>query len=135
VWTGAWAPGARLFATGSRDKQLRVWSFDPAAPACPAEPALSLSRLRAAVTAVAFAPVPLQGALALAVGFECGAVSLLRLEEGSAGELSAREVWDAGPLLRHAAAVRAIRWLASADALHMATCSSDHALRVFRVER
>lgn len=112
IWSGSWAPGARLLATGSRDKVLRIWTFNPDRPAAPDSAAVSLSNLPAAVTAVAFAPAhsrPAEGLDAsceggaevhlLAVGFESGHLRVLRVARDAAGTVTADEVCAlAGPV-------------------------------------
>lgn len=78
IWSAAWAPHGRAFATGSRDKVLKVWPFDPDQPEVPAAPVVSWTGLRAAVTAVAYAPVPCgDGRDVLAVGYEDGQLELV----------------------------------------------------------
>lgn len=77
IWAAAWAPHGRTFATGSRDKVLKVWAFDPEQPQVPSAPVATASGLRAAVTAVAFAPGPSAiGLDVLAVGYEDGQLEL-----------------------------------------------------------
>ena len=80
IWSAAWAPGGDMFATGSRDKALKVWLFDTSAPAVPAKPAAVVAGLQAAVTAVTFAPRrSAVGGCVLAVGLENGDVELLSI--------------------------------------------------------
>ena len=93
VWSGSWSPDSRLIATGSRDRQVRVWPFDPSNPSCPTQPLLTLSKLAAPVTAVAFAPsLDARGAALLTVGLENGAVSVLRISPGHDGCLESSTV-------------------------------------------
>jgi WD40 repeat protein len=87
IWSVAWAPCGDMFATGSRDKVLKLWLFDGSAPAAPAKPAAVVSGLRAAVTALAFAPRrSATGGNVLAVGMENGDVEIFSVQvDGSAG--------------------------------------------------
>lgn len=77
IWSAAWDPDGDIFATGARDKVLKLWLFDSSTPVVPAKPAAVVPGLQAAVTAVAFAPrkSPSGGNL-LAAAFENGDVEL-----------------------------------------------------------
>lgn len=136
IWTTAWSHDSRLLATGSRDKVLRLWSFDPSNPALPRSPAATFAGMPDAVTSVAFAPRragPSQDGHLLAVGCANGDLALWQVN-GAQGAVSAETVWCARGSHRHCANVRAIRWNLMLDgSLKMATCGSDHALRIFSV--
>lgn len=97
IWAAAWAPHGRAFATGSRDKVLKLWPFDPAAPQVPAAPVATVSGLQAAVTAAAFAPEPsAQGLDVLAVGFENGDVELFAVGTPAGGTARLERVCPPG---------------------------------------
>lgn len=86
IWAAAWAPHSRAFATGSRDKVLKVWALDPERPEVPSAPAATAAGLRAAVTAVAYAPVPSAAGLdVLAVGYEDGQLEMFVVGSGAGG--------------------------------------------------
>lgn len=78
IWAADWSPSGSFFATGSRDRVLKVWRFDPACPTMPTTAAAVLGGRRAAVTALAFMPLlPPAAADILAIGYEDGSLELL----------------------------------------------------------
>eukprot|EP00892_Ulva_mutabilis_P001225 jgi/Ulvmu1/11102/UM070_0018.1 len=135
IWAATWAPHGRAFATGSRDKVLKVWQFDPAAPQVPTAAAATASGLQAAVTAAAYAPVPsAQGLDVLAVGFESGDLELFTAGATSGGAVALDRVWQAGPEQRHAAAVKCLEFQCMPDGtVKLASSGADHSLRVLHV--
>ena len=112
VWSCAWSSDGRLFASGSRDRTVRLFAFhlswaegeEPSLSIHPADSAL-LPPFKGAVTAVAFAPLLSSPPSAthphpdgsasydLAVGEESGAVSLWRLRLPSSSLTSSPPTW------------------------------------------
>jgi WD40 repeat protein len=106
------------------------------------KPCVALS-LPAAVTSVAFAPASstaTDGSVTwhLAVGLEDGSVQLWRIAEtgGEAAGLppvAASCVWQASRFHVHAGAVRRLAWRRRNGAMQLATCSEDHAIKLFNI--
>lgn len=99
--------------------------------------------LPAAVTSVAIAPassVASDGSVTwhLAVGLEDGSVQLWRVAETGAEAAglpshAASSVWQAPKFNAHAGAVRRLAWRERQSSLQLASCSEDHAIRLFDV--
>jgi WD40 repeat protein len=56
IWAADWSSDARFFATGARDKAIKIWPFDPENPQIPGSPFLEMKNLHAPVTALSFIP-------------------------------------------------------------------------------
>lgn len=100
--------------------------------------------LPAAVTSVAFAPAAAnatEGAAThashLAVGLDDGGVQVWRVDQTGCGAgdgaaaVSASCVWQASRFDAHTAPVRRLCWRQRPGCAQLATCSEDHAVRVF----
>ena len=106
-------------------------------------PCATLS-MPAAATGVAFAPRAAgagdDGSRTshLAVGLDDGGVQIWRVAlPSSSAESSAAAsecVWQASVFQAHAAAVRRLRWRMHGSGAQLATCSEDHAVKLFEVE-
>lgn len=142
VWAGTWAPDGRTFATGSRDKLVKVWVVSDGAEgrATAVREVTKLPAFRESVTALAWGAQNV-----LAVGLENGG---LELWQGDLDGLRLTRRFDAG--LCHVAAVHRIRWKSGyadrpagerkseeasrRERLQLATCGADHAVRIFSID-
>jgi WD40 repeat protein len=147
VWAASWAPDGRTFATGSRDKLVKVWGVSDGVSDGRAAGVRQVGKLPVfseSVTALAWGA---RGVLA--VGLENGG---LELWQGEPSGLRLTRRFEAG--LCHVAAVQRIRWKsgppletrkaggrdsedggrADGKRLQLATCGADHAVRIFSVE-
>lgn len=106
IWACAWL-SEHTFATGSRDKRVKVWSVDKA------EPIREPLQFPAAVTALAARPA--SAGPELAVGLESGEVRV-----------------GSSTVLHHAAAVRRLRWQPGGPLL--LSVSSDRSIRIYECE-
>lgn len=140
VLGAAWAPGDALFATASRDASVKLWTMSESGPS--QKPCATLS-LSATVTSVAFAPVSSTASDGsatwhLAAGTEDGLVQVWQIAE-TGGEaagfppVATSCVWQASPFDAHAGAVRRLAWRRRTDCMQLATCSDDHAVKLFEV--
>jgi WD40 repeat protein len=175
IWDAAWAlsvggggfrggsgGGDSLFATGGRDKRVKLWTVsggtsasfsDASATATGANETssvtVSMSRelpvFGAAVTAVAFALRRWSGArLVLATGLEDGRILIW----AGASPQSWAAVASVAPNDCHAAAIRAMSWQPqlswgggeggkeddeACDRMTLASCGGDHSVRLFGV--
>ncbi|GAQ91522.1 hypothetical protein KFL_008000030 [Klebsormidium nitens] len=142
VWAGTWAPDGRTFATGSRDKLVKIWavSYGADGRATGVREVTRLPAFRESVTALAWGARNV-----LAVGLENGG---LELWQGEPGGLSLTRRFDAG--LCHVAAVHRIRWksgyadrwagdsrqaeASQSERLQLAACGADHSVRIFSID-
>ncbi|KAJ2382188.1 Elongator subunit elp2, partial [Coemansia sp. RSA 2603] len=136
IWDAAWAPGARVFATASRDRSVRLWHVDPAsAAASDVVAAPVVLAFPDAVTAVDFVPHEVNGRWVLAAALECGRVFVLSAraqDEGVPAEWVPQEL---PPECAHVAAVNRLAWCphGDANAWLLASVSDDHTLRISRI--
>ncbi|KAF9278599.1 Elongator subunit elp2 [Mortierella alpina] len=134
LWDCSWSHDDTMFATGSRDKTIKIWSQRNGAWA-----AIATLKLPEAVTAVEFAPqVPgREGEHVLAAGLEDGRVFLFKaLSEQP-------EMW--APLgeikreLTHVGTVNGLAWRLAQDEagsknkLQLASGGVDHSVRLFNI--
>ncbi|KAJ2306269.1 Elongator subunit elp2 [Coemansia sp. RSA 2704] len=125
VWDVAWAPGARFFATASRDKTVKLWAPDADAPP------VTLA-FPDAVTAVDFVPERVGARFVLAAALECGRVFVLAAPDAGAGVPTQWTPREIAPEHAHSAFVHRVRWcpVGSAAAWLLASASADHTLRI-----
>ncbi|KAJ2373246.1 Elongator subunit elp2 [Coemansia sp. RSA 2611] len=125
VWDVAWAPGARFFATASRDKTVKLWAPDADAPP------VTLA-FPDAVTAVDFVPERVGARYVLAAALECGRVFVLAAPDAGAGVPTQWTPREIAPEHAHSAFVHRVRWcpVGSAAAWLLASASADHTLRI-----
>ncbi|KAL3676690.1 hypothetical protein R1sor_026638 [Riccia sorocarpa] len=77
IWSCSWSHCDRFFATGARDKVVKIWTILDADPEVRVQNVLTLPPFKTGVTALSWGPkVPDQKAYLLAVGLEDGSVEL-----------------------------------------------------------
>ncbi|KND04539.1 Elongator subunit ELP2 [Spizellomyces punctatus DAOM BR117] len=140
IWDGAWSHDVRFFATGSRDKTVKIWAkqFDGTS-----WKALTTLKFGEGVTAVDFAPRLIANSYILAAGLEDGRIQVfqLSLEDNNASWTESVSIplddCHAGPVKSVAWRTRRIqadeRSSTSTEVLQLATCSEDHSVRLFSV--
>lgn len=128
MWTGAWHPDNRTFATGSRDKTVKVWLADTANKGT-LTLLYTLPAFDSPVTSLDFHPTVASGFLA--VGLESG--SLLFYKAGPEKADLAKTIDDR---LSHDAAVLRVKWgpgKPKEGAALLATVSEDTTFGVWQV--
>ncbi|XP_078432855.1 elongator protein 2 isoform X3 [Wolffia australiana] len=137
IWACAWNPIECHFATGSRDKSVKLWAVRGEA----VTPALTLPLFGSGVTALAWAVPGGHHSLnssVLAVGMESGLIELWSITGGGhAGSvLRAEPATRIDPLLCHVARVSRLRWREvrpSGEIMELASCGTDNCVRVLQV--
>nr|CAB3481309.1 unnamed protein product [Digitaria exilis] len=144
IWACSWNPFGYEFATGSRDKTVKIWRVQDTSSV---KLLATLPQFRDSVTALAWmGRDSASNAGILAVGMDNG---LIELWSVSGGRASAGDTSDSSPLIAacmlqfdplmcHVSTVHRLRWREpdSSDeksALELASCGADHCVRVFDV--
>lgn len=144
IWACSWNPFGYEFATGSRDKSVKIWCVQDASSV---KLLATLPQFRDSVTALAWMGHDrASNAGILAVGMDNGLIELWSVSGGRASPGSTPEssplraacMTRFDPLLCHVSTVHRLRWRepdSSNDisALKLASCGADHTVRVFEV--
>ncbi|EPS62138.1 elongator protein 2 [Genlisea aurea] len=139
IWSCSWHPRRHRFATGSRDKTVKVWEVGGDSSS-PVELARTLPPFGSSVTAVSWAE---DGRLA--VGMESGLIEVWSFlsapSSSSNGESVAVVRFD--PFACHVSSVRRLRWRRRRKndeqeedgELWLASCGDDNCVRIFKLSR
>lgn len=123
IWTGGWSHDDTYIATGSRDKKVKLWKKREEKWTLDS----SLPVFKQSVTALAWT-TSLQPYL-LAVGLENGQISFWVQRAQTEWNC----LYDVPASLCHVRTVRRLLWKQTQGALEIASCSSDHTVRIFKV--
>lgn len=146
IWACSWNPFGHQFATGSRDKTVKLWTIEDNSFV---KQLATLPTFRESVTALSWAgrDRSLNTGL-LAVGMDNGLIELWSLSGGKVAiGISGSEQSQFGaalamrfdPFLCHVSTVHRLAWRKPADrdesgTLELASCGADHCVRVFKVQ-
>jgi elongator complex protein 2 len=145
IWSCNWSPDDKYFATGSRDKYVKIWKYSMSGSTPVASEASCLPAFASAVTAVAWAPLETSGnscrVRVLAVGLEDGRIQVWAARQSADSDdalLDWCEIVQIDSQLTHGAAVKRLSWRPSASAsasasasLSLASCAADSTVRLF----
>lgn len=131
VWCCAWAPDARMFATGSRDGKVCLWAkSDTTSDTSLKEYALLGSPLEAGASVTALACTGRGARCVLAVGLETGAVDIYRADD-----------WHLLHRMDHSSAhhltVKRLTFnpkYEGSDETLLASAGADHVVRIHRLK-
>lgn len=143
IWACSWNPFGHEFATGSRDKTVKIWAVDKGSSSV--KQLMTLPQFSSSVTALSwFALGDQRNNGFLAVGMENGLIelwslSVSRTEDGSATVPSVTLVTRLDPFMCHVSSVQRLAWRtsqASGDckSILLASCGADHCVRIFEVK-
>lgn len=143
IWSCSWNPFGHEFATGSRDKSVKIWTIEMGSSV---KQLMTLPQFNSSVTALSWAGLDrLSNNGLLAVGLENGLIELWSLSvngtgEGSLSEKSATAALAArlDPFLCHVSTVHRLAWRnseksADSRSTELASCGADHSVRVYEV--
>uniref|UniRef100_A0A0E0AX08 Elongator complex protein 2 n=1 Tax=Oryza glumipatula TaxID=40148 RepID=A0A0E0AX08_9ORYZ len=145
IWACSWNPFSYEFATGSRDKTVKIWSVQDSSSV---KLLVTLPQFHDSVTALAWTGRDrASNAGILAIGMDNGMIELWNISGGRASTdssgsgsspLSFACMLRFDPLLCHVSTVHRLRWQKSdssdeKSALQLASCGADHCVRVFEV--
>lgn len=143
IWACAWNPFGQEFATGSRDKTVKIWAVDGSSSV---KQLSILPQFHDSVTALAW--VGRERSInsgILAVGMDDGLIELWSVSAGktAAGHDSEPSAFSAvlsirfDPVLCHVSTVLRLAWrercAGDSRATELASCGADQSVRVFKV--
>ncbi|XP_076053980.1 elongator complex protein 2 [Oratosquilla oratoria] len=134
IWSCAWFPNSKYFITASRDKQLVVWKLEGDERWVKE----AVTTENDAVTAVSVAKVseaPMEDAYLIATGLESGIINLKSYRPSNTSE-----PWgttqQVNPCHRKTVRRLCFHYCEVEDqqsGLHLASCSNDHAVHIYRI--
>ncbi|KAJ1702432.1 hypothetical protein LUZ63_002211 [Rhynchospora breviuscula] len=138
IWACSWNPVKHEFATGSRDKTVKIWSVNKDSSSV--NLLSTLPQFRDSVTALAWCACnQFRNTGLLAVGMDNGFIEIWDVTSGSleAPAFSATCAIRLDPFLCHVSTVYRLRWKEVNDSesgiLKLASCGADHSVRLFDV--
>lgn len=131
IWACSWNPHCHEFATGSRDKMVKIWAVENGNSV---RQLMVLPQFNCGITALSWAGHGCSDSdELLAVGMEDGLIELWSLSKVAAA-LAVR----LDPFLCHVSTVHRLAWRSDsqsedASTMQLASCGADHSVRVFKV--
>ncbi|KAF9419312.1 Elongator subunit elp2 [Podila epigama] len=141
LWDCSWSADDSMFATGSRDKTIKIWAKKDAADSA-SWTSIATIKLPEAVTAVEFSPLVSNTRHILAAGLEDGRIFLFE------SNVDSPETWKPlGEIKReftHVGTVNGVTWRLVKEKedgasdhhhnlLQLASCGTDHSVRLFNI--
>ncbi|KAG6396598.1 hypothetical protein SASPL_142751 [Salvia splendens] len=141
IWACSWNPFGHEFATGSRDKTVKIWQLVNGSSV---KVLMTLPTFQSSITALSWLGVDSQKNHGLlAVGMENGLVELWTLSNtrnnyGDVAAITATLAVRFDPFLCHVSAVHRLRWRSAkkgedSRSVQLASCGADHCVRLFQV--
>jgi elongator complex protein 2 len=142
IWSCSWNPHGHEFATGSRDKTVKIWAVDKESSSV--RQLMTLPQFTSSVTALSWVGLPdRRNDGILAVGMENGQIELWSLsynrqDNGSivVPDFAATLLVRVDPFICHASTVNRLAWRKNEEdrkSLQLASCGADNCVRVFDV--
>ncbi|KAK9750430.1 hypothetical protein RND81_02G196400 [Saponaria officinalis] len=135
IWACTWNPFGHEFATGSRDKTVKIWGIDNKSSV---KLLLTLPPFSSSVTALSWLGVGHQSKHGLlAIGMENGLIELWHLCQTASG-FTANVAVRLDSFMCHASSVQRLAWRNSEKGddcrnVQLASCGADNCVRVFEV--
>lgn len=162
IWACSWSPCDRFFATGSRDKSVKLWVVEDCGGACTVTKAGNLPQFKSSVTALSWAPETFCGEYLLATGTEEGLLQLWKVRPILVNRVNGMNDVSSHPeridrfeiaclfhfdqFSCHVASVNRLTWNEKSNDTHerqdcipfwkemqLASCGADHTVRLFNV--
>ncbi|XP_010279373.1 PREDICTED: elongator complex protein 2 [Nelumbo nucifera] len=144
IWTCSWNPFGYEFATGSRDKTVKIWAVVENGSSV--KQLMALPQFNSSVTALSW--VGRNRSMNhgfLAVGMESGLIELWSLFGRTDGESTALPKFNASlavrfnPFMCHVSTVQCLAWRNSEESgdggsLQLGSCGADNCVRVFDIK-
>lgn len=136
IWSCSWNPRGHEFATGSRDKTVKIWAVEKESSSV--KQLMTLPQFTSSVTALSWAGLPhRRNNGVLAVGMENGQIELWNLSfkrQDNAPGSAANLLFRVDPFKCHASTVNRLAWRENEEnnkSLQLASCGADNCVRVF----
>lgn len=135
IWACAWNPSGHDFATGSRDKTVKIWAVENESSV---KPLLTLPPFSSSVTALSWLGLDRETKRGLiAVGMENGHIELWGVSTRTR-DVTANLVLRLDPFMCHASTVQRLAWryqekVEDCQNMQLASCGADNCVRVFEV--
>lgn len=141
IWSCSWNAHGHEFATGSRDKTVKIWAVEKESSV---RQLMTLPQFTSSVTALSWTGHPdRRNNGLLAVGMENGQIELWNLSYKRQGDGSivvpdfgAALLVRVDPFICHASTVNRLAWRKNEEdhkSLQLASCGADNCVRVFDV--
>lgn len=139
IWSCSWNPHGHEFATGSRDKKVKIWALERESSV---RQLMTLPQFNGSVTALSWIGLHDQGNGLLAIGMENGLIELWglsynRADDGSiaAPDVAAAHVVRIDPFICHVSSVNRLAWKKRENntSMRLASGGADNCVRVFEV--
>lgn len=132
IWACTWSPCSRYFATGSRDRAVKIWEvFEATESNFQVRLITALPLFKCSVTALAWAPLTKLGNI-LAIGKEDGSLEFWKEEEKKFSFYTKVDTF-----LCHAATIHRLCWKEvpterdNLEILQLASAGADHTVRIY----
>nr|ATB19569.1 putative ATELP2 [Cupressus duclouxiana] len=158
IWSCSWNARHHVFATGSRDRMVKIWKIKETKSESSVTELLILPQFSSSVTAVSWSPRSNFKDDLVAVGMESGLIDIWRVSlqvMTPGGEhfqpcqrfdtVTASRIIGLDIYLCHVATVHRLVWRETSESessmldnssptvMHLASCGSDHTVRIFNV--
>lgn len=140
IWSCSWNPHGHEFATGSRDKTVKIWAVTAESSV---KQLTTLSQFKSSVTALSWVGLDPKSNGLLAVGMENGLLEFWSLSfkrtDNVCSNVVASVALRLDPFDCHVSSVNRLAWKEPEKSgeecrkLQLASCGADHCVRVFEV--
>lgn len=133
IWACSWNPLGHEFATGSRDKIVKIWAVESETSV---KQLLTLPSFNSSVTALSWLGLDSHSNLGLlAVGMENGLIETWCLNARTGNACLAVKF---NPFLCHVSTVQRLLWRnpqksEDSKTMQLASCGADHCVRIFKI--
>ncbi|KAL7110624.1 hypothetical protein ACP275_05G037800 [Erythranthe tilingii] len=139
IWACSWNPFAHQFATGSRDKTVKIWELENGSSV---KLLTTLPTFKSSVTALSWLGIDTQKNHGLlAIGMESGLIEVWSIISNGKSEnsgVNASPFVRFDPYMCHVSSVHRLRWRSAeksgdSSKVQLASCGDDHCVRIFQV--
>jgi elongator complex protein 2 len=126
IWTCGFSHDDQYFATGSRDKTLKLWSLEQDQVCL-----IETIKFEHSVTSLAFFTRLVNGKYQCAAGLENGDIIILFF---ALGETVIVDKISFDQSITHSKTVKSLSWNPTPEGIFLASCSEDHSVKVYQID-